>query len=41
MLFEDNSGRLLHAEEVDALSPWEIEERGIHIYDNKESPEFW
>lgn len=32
MLFEDKSGRLLMSEEVDELSPWEIEEREIHVF---------
>jgi hypothetical protein len=32
MLFEDKKGRLLVAEEVNELSPWEIEEREIHMY---------
>jgi len=31
MLFEDNEGRLLMPDEVDELSLWEIEERGIHL----------
>lgn len=31
MLFEDNEGRLLHPEEVDEMSLWEVEERGIHV----------
>ena len=33
MLFEDSKGNLLMPEEVDELSPWEIEERGIHLAD--------
>jgi hypothetical protein len=32
MLFEDMKGRLLLSEEVDELPPWEIEERGIHVF---------
>lgn len=32
MMFEDNAGRLYASDEVDELSPWEIEERGIHVY---------
>jgi len=31
MLFEDKDGQLLLPEEVDELSPWEIEARKIHI----------
>ena len=31
MLFEDKFGRLLMPEEVDELSPWEIEEMEIHV----------
>ena len=30
ILFEDKEGNLLLPEEVYELSPWEIEERGIH-----------
>ena len=33
MLYEDKHGRLLMPEEVDELSPWEIEEKRIHISD--------
>jgi len=36
MLFEDEEGRLLMSDEVDELSPWEIEERKIHLFDDKE-----
>jgi hypothetical protein len=32
VLYEDEVGRLLSEEEIDELSPWEIEERGIHVY---------
>lgn len=31
MLYEDKFGNLLNPEEVDDLSPWEIEELRIHI----------
>jgi len=31
VLFEDKNGRLLMSDEVDELSPWEIEELGIHV----------
>lgn len=34
MLFQDSKGRLLHSDEVDELSPWEIDEFGIHVYDD-------
>lgn len=30
-LYEDDDGKILTAEEVDELSPWEIDERGIHV----------
>lgn len=33
MLYEDNRGRLLHPDKVDEMSPWEIEELGIHVHD--------
>ena len=35
MLYEDNDGNLMHPEEVEALFPYEIEERGFHIFSNK------
>ncbi|MFH1289908.1 MAG: hypothetical protein ABIH92_00710 [Nanoarchaeota archaeon] len=31
-LFEDEEGNLLMPEEVYELSPWEIEERNIHVF---------
>jgi len=31
VLFEDNNGRLLQPDEVNEISPWEIERRGIHV----------
>ena len=31
MLYEDNDGNLLLPEEVEELSPFEIEERGFHV----------
>lgn len=34
MMYEDKFGELLSPEEVDELSPFEIEERGIHFYDD-------
>lgn len=33
LLYEDNKGRLLNADELDELSPWEIENLGIHIHE--------
>jgi hypothetical protein len=33
MLYEDESGKLLMSEEVDDLSPWEIDDRKIHVFD--------
>jgi hypothetical protein len=32
ILFQDRSGKILHFDEVDALTAWEIEERGITRY---------
>jgi hypothetical protein len=32
-VFEDNDGCILMSEEVEELSPYEIEERGIHYFD--------
>jgi hypothetical protein len=31
MMYEDSSGNILMPEEVEELSPWEIEERRIHV----------
>ncbi len=31
MLFEDKFGRIMHEDEVDELSPWEIEELQLHM----------
>ena len=31
MLYEDNEGRLYMPDDVDELSVWEIEEKGIHV----------
>ena len=33
MLFEDEDGELITSEEVDDLSPWEIDERKLHVYE--------
>ena len=38
MLYEDNDGNLLLPDEVDELSPFEIEEKGIHLM---EYSEYW
>jgi len=32
-MYEDRYGNLMHPDEVDALSPHEIEERGFHVVD--------
>jgi hypothetical protein len=34
MMFEDNYGNLLPPDEVDQLSCYEIEERGIHVHED-------
>jgi hypothetical protein len=34
MLYQDNMGKIMHPDEVDELAPWEIEERGIHVYED-------
>lgn len=31
MLYEDKTGRIMVPEEVEEMSPWEIEEMGIHV----------
>ncbi len=33
LLFQDNKGRILNSSEVDKLSAWEIEDRGITVYE--------
>ena len=35
MLFEDGDGRILTPEEVDSLSPWEIDDLKLHVYDEE------
>jgi len=35
MLFEDIHGNIMHSDEVDELSAWEIEERGIHVFNER------
>jgi hypothetical protein len=32
MLFEDENGIILTSEEVDNLSPWELQTRKLHVY---------
>jgi hypothetical protein len=34
MLYQDNKGNILHPDEVDELLPYEIEELGVHVYDD-------
>ena len=34
MMFQDNRGNILMSDEVDELSPWEIDELGIHVMDD-------
>ena len=36
MLFADHKGKIMLSEEVDELSPWEIEDRELHIYDDED-----
>jgi hypothetical protein len=33
MIYEDNKGNLMMPDEVDELSSWEIEDRGIRLSD--------
>ncbi len=33
MLYEDKYGNLKHPEEVEAMSPHEVEELGFHVFD--------
>lgn len=35
MLFEDECGKILMPDEVDELSPWEIEELKLHVCEEK------
>jgi hypothetical protein len=41
MLFEDDDGNIMLPEEVDMLSPWEIEEHNLHICDEEDDDEKW
>jgi hypothetical protein len=34
MIFEDKHGNLLMPDDLDELSPYEIEELGIHVFDD-------
>jgi len=31
MLFRDREGNVLTAQDIDLLSPWEVEEKGVHF----------
>jgi hypothetical protein len=33
MLYQDCRGRIVHPDELDELAPWEIEDLGLHVYD--------
>lgn len=33
MLFEDKDGNIWLPEEIDELAAWEIEEKGLHIFE--------
>ena len=33
MLYEDKKGNLIHPEKVESMSLWEIQEKGLHVYD--------
>jgi hypothetical protein len=35
MLYEDKHGNLWQPEDVEALSPWEIDEGGFHVFDGE------
>ena len=37
MIFEDRYGNLLRDEDINSLDMWEIEERGLHVYDKSDS----
>ena len=32
MLYEDKFGRIMHSDQVDDLSAWQIEELELHVY---------
>ncbi len=38
MIFEDKNGNLVDEEELDRLPPYEIEDRGFHLYDRQDNP---
>jgi hypothetical protein len=37
MMFENKEGKLIMPEELDELSSWEIEDMGIHVYEDMEA----
>lgn len=37
ILFQSRTGRIMHPDEVDKLSAWEIEELGINVFDDNTS----
>ena len=41
MLFEDKFGNVLMPDELNYLSAWEIESRGIHIYDGEYDDDYY
>jgi hypothetical protein len=34
ILFQSRTGKIMHPDEVDKLSAWEIEELGINVFDD-------
>lgn len=34
MMYQDKNGKLLLPDQIDELSAWEIEELGIHVFDD-------
>jgi hypothetical protein len=38
VIFEDDSGNIMVSDEVEELSEWEIEERGVHALKEEEYP---
>jgi hypothetical protein len=37
MMFENKEGKLILPEELDELPLWEIEDMGIHVYEDMET----
>jgi hypothetical protein len=35
LLYEDNKGNILHPDKLDEYSAWEVEEMGIHVFDER------